>query len=362
MKLKNFTKNFTQKAILSVMASTILASNALASGIPTFDAVGLATSVKQFMEQAKQYEQMLQQFQQMKTQTTTLLEQAKNSKAMLEENGIGLSLDSILGQSKALIQSTQDLYGGAKISEDTFQETADLTNVCKFLSEKSSAFSTKIDNVAKTFNNKSKLENKVNACVAVANNDTTDLTAIINELNTQAVDAQLTDNQKAQELRHEAKTIETALAYLKGKQNNQKATKILAFYEAYMQGDENNPYSKAKFDNDLKTLATQLNQANNTKQSQVLTNTMLLKLLEVAQKQYELQLNYNNMMAQSSSASGGGSSTLDNLDYTAEVQYETTFEDTFKEELEEAESVVYDDSGLPSFKAMLDNAFKSSNN
>ena len=338
--------------LLTLIIATSFTLNANASGIPTFDAVGLATSVKQFMEQAKQYQQMIQNYQQ-------LIEQTKNSKALLEENGIGLTLDSILGQSKSLIQNTQDLYGGAKISEDTFQETADLTNVCKFLSEKSSAFSKKIDNVAKTFNGTSKIENKVNACVAVANNDTTDLTAIINELNTQAVDAQLTDNEKAQELRHQAKTIEKALAYLKGKQSNQKSAKILAFYEAYMQGDENNPYSKKKFDNDLKMLATQLNNANNAKQSQALTNTMLLKLLEVAQRQYELQLNYNNMMAQSSSTSSS-SSTIDSLDYTAEVQYETKFEDTFEEELKEAESVVYDDSGLPSFKAMLDNAFKGS--
>ena len=61
--------------------------------------------------------------------------------------------------------------------------------------------------------------------------------------------------------------------------------------------DSSNPYSKAKFDDDLRALSNQLKNASNQKQATALTNTMLLKLLEVSQKQYELSLNIASMNA-----------------------------------------------------------------
>lgn len=344
-------KNFIAKIALVLGLN---ASFALASGIPTFDAVGLATSVKQFMEQAKQYQQMITEYKELATQTAQMVQQNANFDALKTEQGIGLTLNQILGESKALIDQAENLYDGAKIAEDTFQETADITQVCKFLGEKSPAFYNKVQQTAKTLGGKGTLENTINACIAIANNDTSDLTQIINELTNQAIEVQMTNNEKAQELRHEAKTITTALNYLKGKQNSQKATKILAFYEAYIQGDETNPYSKKKFDNDLKTLAKQMNQVNNTKQAQAITNAMLLKLLEVAQRQYELQVNYNNMMAMQQMQGG---ENVNQLDYTAEIVYEKKFEDIFEEELKQAESND-DGSGIPSFREIFQSAFK----
>ena len=53
---------------------------------------------------------------------------------------------------------------------------------------------------------------------------------------------------------------------------------------------------------DLKSLAKQLNKANNQKQAQALTNSILLKILENMQQQYELNINYTSAMASSRQA------------------------------------------------------------
>ena len=122
----------------------------------------------------------------------------------------------------------------------------------------------------------------------------------INELKNELNSLEFDEVEKRNEIEHKINMLNQAQSFLAQQANHQRSSKILAMYDLYLEADANNPYSKAKFDEDLKALATQLSQENNTKQATALTNTMLLKLLEVSQRQYELSLNIASMNANES--------------------------------------------------------------
>lgn len=119
------TKKFTQKAILAIFASGVLTSKALATGIPTIDVGSLTQSILQYTETIKSNVQMLKSY-------SSQLEQMK-------EQGIGMGIGEILGETKDIINKTLDNVG-FKIDEDTLQETKDITDVCAFLEQNSKHF------------------------------------------------------------------------------------------------------------------------------------------------------------------------------------------------------------------------------
>lgn len=144
--------------------------------------------------------------------------------------------------------------------------------------------------------------------------------------------------------------LNNAVAMIKRTSNNKNTGQILIIYEEYINGDKSSPYSKEKFDEDIKRLANQLKMPNNQKQAQALQNAMLLKILEVAQKQYELSLNFYSMKSTEQQNKKGAKS----IDYNSQPKKHVALEDKkeTKEFKDKYGEVIYDSAGFPDFEAM----------
>lgn len=309
-----------KQTLLALFMSLSLANYSFAAGIPTIDVGSLTQSILSYQESLQSNMHLLQQYQ--------------NQVKQMSEQGIGMSWDKILGETKGLIDKTLNNLN-TKIPEDTFQETADITNVCSFLEQNSKYFKEAINRVEKS------ISNKVNACITAAGSN--GLSQTIDELKNELNNLEYEEVDKRNEIEHKINMLNQAQNFLKQQSNNQKSSKILAMYDSYLEGAASNPYSKAKFDEDLRALSNQLKNANNQKQTTALTNTMLLKLLEVSQKQYELSLNIASMNANEAK------SPSQDISYTKEKPKIIKTEDLetvkrFKEEYGEA---VYDEYGMP---------------
>lgn len=316
-----------KKHILATISALIIANQGYATGIPTIDVGALTQSVLSYMEQLQSNVNILKQY-------SSQLDQMK-------EQGIGMNIGEILGDTKGIINKIQNNIGFS-IDEDLMQETKDITDVCAYLEQNSKYFKESINKVGE------KLENKVNACIATSG--TNSLTKTINELKDELSEIDYNEVDKRNEIEHKINMLQQAQNFLNNQANNQKSSKILALYDNYLQGDANNPYSKSKMDEDLLTLSNQLKNANNQKQATALTNTMLLKLLEVSQRQYELSLNLASMNASESK------SPSPEISYTQEKPKIIKTEDLetvkrFKEEYGEA---LYDEYGMPDMSMLAE--------
>lgn len=110
-------------------------------------------------------------------------------------------------------------------------------------------------NYANSFKADKKLSNKVNACITTANTD--GLHKTISELKNELNSLEFDEVEKRNEIEHKINMLSQAQSFLAQQANYQRSSKILAMYDLYLEADANNPYSKAKFDEDLKALATQ---------------------------------------------------------------------------------------------------------
>lgn len=317
---------------LSIIGASVLLSNAFSTGIPTMDIGALTQSVLNYQEQVKAYAQQLKDYQQLVLSTT-------NQANQLKESGFGMSIEEILGQTSSVIDSAISNVD-YKIDKEIFQETTDITNACAYLEQNSPEFASIINESSK------KLKDKVNACIGAVNTDK--LKKTMSDLEEQSRKA--STEQEAENIRHKMEMLRKAENFLKNQSTNKNTSQVLILYEEYINGDKSSPYSKEKFDEDIKRLANQLKMPNNQKQAQALQNAMLLKILEVAQKQYELSLNFYSM--QSTDIKNANSSF--SMDYDEKPNTIISIEDTkeVKEFKDKYGEVIYDSAGFPDFEAM----------
>ena len=317
---------------LSIIGASVLISNAFSTGIPTMDIGALTQSVLNYQEQVKAYAQQLKDYQQLVLSTT-------NQANQLKESGFGMSIEEILGQTSSVIDSAISNVD-YKIDKEIFQETTDITNACAYLEQNSPEFASIINE------NSKKLKDKVNACIGAVNTDK--LKKTMSDLEEQSRKA--STEQEAENIRHKMEMLRKAENFLKNQSTNKNTSQVLILYEEYINGDKSSPYSKEKFDEDIKRLANQLKMPNNQKQAQALQNAMLLKILEVAQKQYELSLNFYSM--QSTDMKNANSSF--SMDYDEKPNTIISIEDTkeVKEFKDKYGEVIYDSAGFPDFEAM----------
>ncbi|WP_286005574.1 hypothetical protein [Campylobacter avium] len=317
---------------LSIIGASVLLSNAFSTGIPTMDIGALTQSVLNYQEQVKAYAQQLKDYQQLVLSTT-------NQANQLKESGFGMSIEEILGQTSSVIDSAISNVD-YKIDKEIFQETTDITNACAYLEQNSPEFASIINESSK------KLKDKVNACIGAVNTDK--LKKTMSDLEEQSRKA--STEQEAENIRHKMQMLRKAENFLKNQSTNKNTSQVLILYEEYINGDKSSPYSKEKFDEDIKRLANQLKMPNNQKQAQALQNAMLLKILEVAQKQYELSLNFYSM--QSTDIKNANSSF--SMDYDEKPNTIISIEDTkeVKEFKDKYGEVIYDSAGFPDFEAM----------
>lgn len=101
---------------------------------------------------------------------------------------------------------------------------------------------------------------------------------------------------------------------------------------------------------DLKKLSKQLGKANNQKQAQALTNSILIKILENLQQQYELNINYTSTIASGRQMSNDANfKNLDENSFKQKVVEYKRNDDLFQPEKRKFPK---DELGLPKFMFM----------
>lgn len=324
-----------KKSFLSLSVALLLSFNsANAGGVPVIDVSAIQQAILHYLETIESNAQLLKQYEQM-------IKDSTNQLAQMKEQGIGMDIEEILGNVRKIVDKSLTLID-YEISQDIFQESADIINVCSFLEQESTYFADKI----KEASDSGGLKDKINACVTTAN--TEEISKTIKELTDIVVEA--TDQRVINNTKHKIRMIEKALAFLQQRTNAQRSSKIINLYDNYVNGDTNNPYSKEKFNEDLKMITTQLKTANNQKQAAALTNTLLLKLLELSNKNYELSLNYYSMVANEQKSKENN----DEQDYQEEAKETIDYTQTqsYKDFQSNSYKVIYNQAGLPDIAEM----------
>ncbi|MBK3498190.1 hypothetical protein JJB27_03745 [Campylobacter fetus subsp. venerealis] len=323
-----------KKTILSVATASMLMIGSLnAGGIPTIDVAAIAQAVTGYMQSLKDYSEQIKHYEQMVKDTL-------NFEKQMKELGVDMNdVNQILGDVTQMIDSMKGIYTDIQnIPEDIMGDIAKVKMACSFLETNSQFFGMSVNTSS------SKIKDKVNQCTYALRNGV-NISKSIDEL-TVKMNATLDPIERAS-YQAQISNIKNAEKFLQERDNIEKTNTLLAFEDTFKNGDKTNKFSKASMENDLKTFATQLSKANNQKQAQALTNSLLLKILENMQKQYELNINYTSAMVTSRQL--GEQSNLKNLDESSfnqtVVEYkrnDALFEPTTKQ-------LPKDELGLPKF-------------
>ncbi|QWU80888.1 P-type type IV conjugative transfer system protein TrbJ/VirB5 (plasmid) [Campylobacter novaezeelandiae] len=312
------------KLFLSLFFSTSLFS----SGIPVIDAASIAQAVTNYKQMITQYQQMIKD--------------TANFEKQMKEFGVDMSsISEILGDTKSLISQTQSLYDNIKaIPDDFYGEIEDITRACNFMEKESSFFQIKIKKA------ETKYIDKVNTCIS-AISDTTEVDKSIQQLNQKLLTLTKNDTKTYNETLIQIQNLENAKQYLSSKANQDKINKMLSFYDNYQKNESNNPYTKVKMDKDLKELSKQLLKANNQKQAQALTNAILIKILEMTQRQYELNIYFSQAVA---SLGINGGNTQINKSPSFDLTYEEPQDPKeYNPYLKDIQQQPKDENGFPIF-------------
>lgn len=312
-----------KKYFLSILTFCVISQNTLgAGGIPVIDAGAIAQMIKEYEQSIKNYEQMLKD--------------TANFEAQMKELGVNMSsISQILGNTQQLISDTMNGYDNIKeIPKDLYNEVEDVTEACNFLAEKSSYFNNAVSQTI------SKISSKTNACLSTLSNYNK-FDDDINDMRKKL--EKITDIQTYNSELNKINNLIKAKKTLEDKNRQEKYNKLISFYDSFEENNKKSPYSKEKMQNDLKELSKQLLKPNNAKQAQALTNSILIKMLEMQQRQYELSLNYMQFMT---SIESEKISTQNTRDYKKEYQtpQDTKEYNIFYQNIKE---VPKDDLGIP---------------
>lgn len=319
-----------KKRLLSLSLSIFLfSSNANASGIPTVDIEAIAQAVLQYNQMLRQYEQMIKD--------------SANQLTQMKEQGIGMNINEILGDLNSIVDRSLNLLD-YKLDDDIFEESANVINICSYLEEKSSYFKIKLQMSQES------LKDQINTCLSSIGTDAIEKS--IGDLTREYINSD--DEATRNNLQHQMDMLRASKSFLDSQANSKRINAVIALYDSYISGDVNNPYSKAKSNEDLKKLANRLKEANNQKQAVALTNALLLKLLELSNRQYELSLNYYTMVA-------GEKKSLEKVGDLQDLQekikntpqtIDYTQTQSYRNFISEYPNVSYDDYGMPDFLGM----------
>lgn len=317
-----------KKMSFSIITALVLSlKSANGAGIPVVDAASIAESVKQYSQMLKEYNQMLKD--------------TMNFEKQMAELGVGMNnVSDILGNLNSMVRDMQNIYdNAANIPQDFLGNIAQIQRACSFLRTQSLYFRNKINSFSNV------ITNDFNRCTSGLKNNT-ELSKSIDELFTKIDNTN--DDKLKEQYYTEIDNIRNAQKFLQQKENEERANRIVAFYDTFHKKDKNNPYTKEKMNEDLKALAKALNKANNQKQAQALSNAILIKILEMMQRQYELNIEYSNAMV--------NLSNLSNLTNKTSLN-EQSFQNSYKEQKIEDRFLIYKDAppyqsdknGLPIF-------------
>lgn len=317
-----------KKMSFSIITALVLSlKSANGAGIPVVDAASIAESVKQYSQMLKEYNQMLKD--------------TMNFEKQMAELGVGMNnVSDILGNLNSMVRDMRNIYDNvANIPQDFLGNIAQIQRACSFLRTQSLYFRNKINSFSNV------ITNDFNRCTSGLKNNA-ELSKSIDELFTKIDNTN--DDKLKEQYYTEIDNIRNAQKFLQQKENEERANRIVAFYDTFYKKDKNNPYTKEKMNEDLKALAKALNKANNQKQAQALSNAILIKILEMMQRQYELNIEYSNAMV--------NLSNLSNLTNKTSLNQQS-FQNSYKEQKIEDRFLIYKDAppyqsdknGLPIF-------------
>lgn len=323
-----FLRRIKNKIFLASLIYGISVTNANASGIPVLDMNALQQSIQNYQQQIKDYEEQIKQ--------------GLNQIQQMAEQGIGMQIDEILGQSKELINQTLSNLD-FKLDEELFQETADVTNACAFLEQESEEFAKGIEQASK------KLSNQVSTCINTVTTEVIDQTISKLEAEFQAIMLIPEKLEESLEIKTKIDNIKQAAAIVSEQAINNSASRIQVMLEAFENGDKENPYSKKKMQEDIKKFGEELKTAKNQKQAQALTNTMLYKLLESSQKNYEASLAFYKLQSEQIKAT---QNKAKKRTYDEKPVKVVKAEDIKEIKEAKGQPIIYNSAGFPDYEAM----------
>lgn len=263
-----------KKRLISIITAISL-STQLSAGIPTIDAAAIAQAVLSYVQEGKDYLQQVQHFEQMVKDTA-------NFEKHMNELGIGMDINDILKDTLGMIRDLENIYREIEnIPKDFLRTVNRIENACSFLERESQFFGIDI--------NKGRSSGKLDtlsSCIAVIEDETAIMKTIEELIEKQN---RAKDSNEYYKLAIEIDNIKSAKRYLEDKHNTTRINRLIELDNLY-QTNTSGISVKKQMRDELFALNQALQNPNNQKQAQALTNSILIKILETNQRLYELTM------------------------------------------------------------------------
>lgn len=264
-----------KKRLISIITAISLSTTQLSAGIPTIDAAAIAQAVLSYVQEGKDYLQQVQHFEQMVKDTA-------NFEKHMDELGIGMDINDIFKDTLGMIRDLENIYREIEnIPKDFLRTVNRIENACSFLERESQFFGIDINKGR----NSGKFDT-LRSCIAVIEDETA-IMKTIEELIEKQNKAK--DSDEYYKLAIEIDNIKSAKRYLEDKHNTTRINRLIELDNLY-QTNTSGISVKKQMRDELFMLNQALQNPNNQKQAQALTNSILIKILETNQRLYELTM------------------------------------------------------------------------
>nr|MBP3680977.1 hypothetical protein [Clostridia bacterium] len=321
-----------KKRLISIITAISL-STQLSAGIPTIDAAAIAQAVLGYVQQGKDYLQQVQHFEQMVKDTA-------NFEKHMNELGIGMDINDILKDTLGMIRDLENIYREIEnIPKDFLRTVNRIENACSFLERESQFFGIDINKGR----NSGKLDT-LSSCIAVIEDETAIMKTIEELIEKQN---RAKDSNEYYRLAIEIDNIKSAKRYLEDKHNTTRINRLIELDNLY-QTNTSGISVKKQMRDELFALNQALQNPNNQKQAQALTNSILIKILETNQRLYELTMASSTAIVSINQNSGSEQKKVSEEDY--QKVYKKYDFDANLAYGNNVKTAPKDDVGLPIFK------------
>lgn len=264
-----------KKRLISIITAISLSTTQLSAGIPTIDAAAIAQAVLSYVQEGKDYLQQVQHFEQMVKDTA-------NFEKHMDELGIGMDINDIFKDTLGMIRDLENIYREIEnIPKDFLRTVNRIENACSFLERESQFFGIDINKGR----NSGKFDT-LGSCIAVIEDETAIMKTIEELIEKQN---RAKDSDEYYKLAIEIDNIKSAKRYLEDKHNTTRINRLIELDNLY-QTNTSGISVKKQMRDELFMLNQALQNPNNQKQAQALTNSILIKILETNQRLYELTM------------------------------------------------------------------------
>ncbi|WP_096014723.1 hypothetical protein [Campylobacter lanienae] len=289
-----------KKLISAITAISLTTTSLQSSGIPTIDVAAIAQAILGYVQQGKDYVQQVQQFEQMVKDTA-------NFQKHMDELGIGMSINDILKDTMNMVRDFERIYNEIEnMPKDFLRVVNKIENACSFLERESQFFGIEINKGR----NLGKLDT-LSSCISVIEDETAIMQTLEELINRQN---NTTNSDEYYKLAIEIDNIKSAKRYLEDKNQVGKFNELIRLENLY-QTNTSGISVKQQMREEIFQLNQALQNPNNAKQAQALTNSILIKILETNQRLYELTMASSTAMASINQNGGSEQKKVSEEDY-----------------------------------------------